>query len=306
MPTPEEHPSAASDHPSRTRWLVAGTTALVVGALVVGGFWVTRDGPSDPNEAQASAQERGRAVLTDASWVLSDFEDDPEYGGELEYNSEDGELAVHWRLAEDYDDYVADRQDIGPAATLDVLGKESLMWAYDDEDHTVIRPVEGGFTLEIRVMGLPRAAFVDLLSQLRLVSRAEFEAQLPEHAVLPSERPEAIAEILSDVPAPVGFDASSVTTSELMRLRVIDDVTVAVTCAWVEEYAGAVAAGDEARVTKAREAAGTAHSWSALEETEDDGGANLVWEYTDQIADGVSGQELQRMVEEAPDALGCA
>jgi len=299
MPINDDHPITTNSRNRRDRWLPAGSAALLVGALVVGGFWIARDdAPGESGAAPAATEERSRAVLTAENWVLADYDDDPKYGGELEYNNVGGELNVHWRLAEDYDDYVSDRQDIGPATTLDVLGKESLMWSYADDDHTVIRPVEGAYTLEFRGGGMSRAAFVDLLSQLRLASETEFLDHLPEEAILESERPAAIADILSDIPTPNGFEAAAIPSSALMSYNLTADVTNAVTCAWVAEYADALEAGDDARVTKAREAAGTARSWSALKEMEGAGDmAQWVWEENDQIADGVSGEALQQLVD---------
>ena len=57
------------------------------------------------------------------------------------------------------------------------------LWAYTDTDHTVMREPDQGYWMEFRGGGMDRAAFEELLTQLKLVSLAEFESALPSSFV---------------------------------------------------------------------------------------------------------------------------
>jgi len=263
---------------------------------------------ADPAGASVPAYGFGdRAVLTREGWSVDYVQDHPEHGGELSYRKGQQRLEISWRPAALYDDFVADRNDIGTPVEVDVLGKTSLMWAYSRRDHTVIRPVEGDHTLEVRGSGMGERAFRALLAELRLVDSDGFRRALPDEVILDDERPAAIAEILADVPPPDGFEASAVRSHELTRYQLVADVTGAVTCAWIERFRSARAAGDAAAVRQARDALGTARDWAALREIADDGGwSDAVWQYADIVAAGASTPRDEEMLGNALDGgLGC-
>jgi hypothetical protein len=281
---------------------VAAVAVVAVVAAGVGWLGLQRDEPrgtgpagepsgavSDPPTTPAApgVGSGDRAVLTEAGWTLGNVEEDPEYGGELSYEKGDQRLDVHWYPADQYDSYVADRDDIGPSVEVDLLGKTSLMWAYSRRDHTVIRPVEKDFWLEVRGSGMDEAAFRDLLGRLTLVGKQELQRSLPGEAVLDAERPDAIAGILADIPVPDGFDAATIESSELSRYHLIADVTGAVTCAWIEQFRAGRAAGDAAATAQAQQALGTAREWAALKEIVDEGDwSEAVWDYADVVVAG--------------------
>ncbi|MCR1786063.1 hypothetical protein KVF89_26245 [Nocardioides carbamazepini] len=199
---PVETPDPATV-PRRRRVLPVLAAAAAVAAMVAGAAWlgVQRDEPGrDLGPATAGSPDHGtgdRAVLALPGWLLDNV-DDAKQDGELSYRKGDQELDVHWRPADQYDGYVADRDDIGPSVEVDLLGRASLMWAYGKRDHTVIRPVEKGLTLEVRGTGMSRAAFLDLLGDLRLVD----EAGLAEH-VRVTERVSPEDRVYQAPPVPV-------------------------------------------------------------------------------------------------------
>lgn len=286
--------------------------AAAVLAVVAGAAWLGLQQNGTQVTPVPAAQSPGvgsgdRAVLTEPGWTLRNVQDDPEYGGELSYQKGDQQLDVHWRPADQYDSYVADRNDIGRPVEVDLLGRVSLMWAYSKEDHTVIRPVEKDFSLEVRGSGMGEAAFRDLLGKLTLVGKKEFQQSLPDAAVLDGERPDAVAGILADIPVPEGFDASAIASSELSRYHLIADVTGAVTCAWIEQFRSGRAAGDTVAVTQARDALGTARDWAALKEIVDEGDwSEAVWDYADVVAAGAPTSRDDELLANALEGgLGC-
>lgn len=308
---PVESPEAAP--PSRRRRFVPVlVAAAAVAAVGAGAAWLGQQQERTQVTPVPAAQSPGvgsgdRAVLTEPGWTLRNVQDDPEYGGELSYQKGDQQLDVHWRPADQYDAYVTDRNDIGAPVEVDLLGKASLMWAYSKQDHTVIRPVEKDFSLEVRGSGMDEAAFRDLLGKLTLVGKEEFHRTLPDAAVLDAERPDAVAGILADIPVPEGFDPSTIASSELSRYHLIADVTGTVTCAWIEQFRSGRAAGDAAAVTQAQEALGTARDWTALREIVDEGDwSEAVWDYADVVVAGAPTSRDDELLANALEGgLGC-
>lgn len=289
----------------RQPWLSAVAAAAAVAAVVGGAVWLgdqRQDGRVEPVPADGGPGTGDRAVLTQQGWELGNMQDDPREGGELSYEKGEQQLSVHWRPAAQYDDYVADRNDIGTPEKVDLLGKASLLWAYSATDHTVIRPVEGDFTLEVRGSGMDEAAFRALLDELRLVDEAQLESRLPDAAVLDSERPAAIATMLDELPLPDGFDRAGVRSDEIARYHLIADVTGAVTCAWVERYQS----GEPADVAAAKDALGTAREWAVLEEIVDQGDwSETVWEYADIVLADAPTAEQRSVLDGIDEGLGC-
>lgn len=199
-PTLETLPPSYDEQPRRRRWIVAAAAAAV--AAVLGGTaWL---GNHDQGRASlpvtaapAEAGSGDRAVLTAPGWRIRHHDED-RGAGEISYLKGEEQLDIHWRAAADYGGYVADRNDIGTPEDVDVLGRTSLLWAYGGREHTVIRPVEGRFTLEVRGSGMDRAAFVDLLGELRLVD----EAALAEHLAT-TEKVAPAEELYQEPPVPV-------------------------------------------------------------------------------------------------------
>lgn len=202
-PTLENVPPSYDEGPPRhRRWIVAVAAAAAVAAVVGGTAWLGKEDPAGrdslPVTGTPDAVGAGdRAVLVAPGWRIRHFDEDRS-GGEISYLHGEQQLDVHWRAAAEYDDFVADRNDVGKPDQVDLLGKSSLLWAYSDQDHTVIRPVEQDFALEVRGSGMSRAAFLDLLGELRLVD----EAGMAEH-VAATGKVSLAEELYQEPPAPV-------------------------------------------------------------------------------------------------------
>lgn len=194
-------PSYDGEPPRHRRWIVAIGAAAAVATVLGGTAWLgSRDDDRTSLPVTAAPAEVGsgdRAVLTAPGWRIR-HQDDDRAGGEISYLNGEEQLDIHWRAAADYDGYVADRNDIGTPDEVDVLGRTSLLWSYSADDHTVIRPVEGAYMLEVRGSGMARAAFLDLLGELRLVD----EAGLAKH-VAATGKVALAEELYQDPPVPV-------------------------------------------------------------------------------------------------------
>lgn len=296
---PLESPDASADLPPRPRrWPVTLAAAAAVAAAIAVPVVLAQGGdergqvtgqPSEP----PSAPDFGsgdRAILTAGGWTVEYSTDHPQHGGELSYANGAQRLDVHWRPASAYDGYVEDRQhiahpEVDPGTPVEVLGKPSLLWPYSADDHTVIRPVEEHFFLEVRGGGMDRATFVDLLGDLRLVSREEFQASLPENSITDEERAAEVRAMLVGLPVPDGFEVPA--SSETERYHLAADVTGAVACHWIAQFDQAQRNGDRAAARAAQQAMGTASTWPVLVEIKDEGGwSDVVWEYADQVVAG--------------------
>jgi hypothetical protein len=146
-----------------------------------------------------------------------------------------------------------------------------------------------------------------ILSQIRRVDLATFEAALTEGSVTSATVDAVVTEMLADIPLPAGFDPSHLgTTGD--RYQVGAQVAGAVACAWIDQWVDATAAGDTEQAAVAADALATSHDWSVLLEMQDQGAyPKVLWEYADGVAgDGtVVGGRVLTVQESYQDALGC-
>ncbi|WGY01379.1 hypothetical protein QI633_22935 [Nocardioides sp. QY071] len=248
------------------------------------------------------------AVLTAPGWSVTYVTDDPKSGGELDYEhaTDDSTLEIMWRPAKLYDAYVVDRNDIGTPVDVDLLGKRSLMWAYGKRDHTVIRPVEGRFSLEVRGSGMDETAFRAVLAQLELVGHDQLQQHLPDEAILDDERAAAIDEALTGIPLPSTLSRADILSTGLTHYEVVADVTAAVTCAWIDWFESARSGHRAAAVEQAQQALATAHDWPALEDIADEGGwSDAIWQYADIVVAGAPTARDQELLDGRFDGIGC-
>jgi hypothetical protein len=275
---------AAAPRRTPPRWLAAaGAAAAVVATvsipLALDAVHEPAGRPGSPAASGGVAADARRAVLDQPGWTVehvSETADD----GQIEYASGGRRLSIMWRTGALYQTFALDRQAIGPSKAVELLGLPSRQWAYDASDHTTIRPVQNGSTLEVRGSGMDEAAYRTLLGELRLVDDAGFAAALPESVVTPGELRATVARMLADVPVPLGFDQAELGISGFnTRFYVGAGAVRAVVCAWVEVYAGAPA--------KASAALSGARDWVVLQELAVDGSfAEFVHETADLMRSG--------------------
>jgi hypothetical protein len=281
----------AADRRTPPRWLAAAATAAAVAAIVSIPLALDaarepagRLGP--PAASGTVAPDARRAVLDEPGWTVEHVSETPD-DGQIEYASGGRRLSIMWRTGALYQTFVLDREAIGPSKTVELLGLPARQWAYDATDHTTIRPVQNGSTLEVRGFGMDEPAYRALVSKLRLVEDAGFAAALPDSIVTPDEIRATVATMLADVPVPPGFDRSAISSTGFnTRYQVGARAVSAVVCAWVAEYAGAK--------SHAVTAMSGARDWVVLKELAREGAfPSSVYETADRMRSGVAAADIK-------------
>lgn len=284
------------------RWQAPVVAAAAVGALATGSAWwasgVHDASRPEPPVAVTPQPSGYRAVLEADGWTLAGAYQNSQVGmGEVGYQDGSATLSINWYPASGYAERYDSRRGItdppSDGQPVEVLGLVSHLWAYTALDHTVLRPVEGGHFLEIRGSGIGKQAFVDLLSQLRLVDAAGFDASLPESFVSESERSSQVAALLDGIDRyahpllPAGVSRSSITSEQSDPVHVGSDVANQVTCAWLAQYAKARQSGDQALAEEAVAVMKTSRQWPVLTELKDASDVpEWVWVVTDEMSAG--------------------
>jgi hypothetical protein len=293
-----------------SRWLVPIAAAAAVAGIVAGSLWgsgLLPDG--EPSAAtRPGGQPGGLAVLEAPGWEVASTESGDDGYGEVSYEKAGARFTITWYPAASYESYVVDREHISdppaPGETVQVLGRPGQLWAYDAQDHTVIREVEDGFWTEFRGSGMEEAAYRALLGQLTIVGGAGYEASLPEEFVTAEERDAAIASMLDGITAASGAEGPDgvpvrVRSTQQDPYQLGADVAGAYACAWLEAFDNAVAHDQARQANEAARVLGTARDWPVLDEMNDRGDyPEVIWDYADQVAAG-------KVPEGYREGLGC-
>lgn len=322
VPTDNQNRTSATDELGarrRTRWLpvvgaaaaVAAIAAAVAVPSLLGGEDQKEPTTTDPGIVAAAPGNGELAVLAADGWALDSADSVDESGGELQYLHEDSEFvteqmldddgdvvgessgqsitfSISWYAADSYETYARDREEVGTPEEVDVLGRPATMRSYSRDDHSAMLEPKGDYFLEVRGQGIDEAEFVKLLGKLVAVTPKDLDAHLPDEFVTDSERGGVVEEMLADIPVPQGLDTSDLAASaQIDRYQLGANVTSAVACAWIGQFADAKAAGDDAAMQEAVDAMATSRDWAILQEMQPQGGwSDVVWEYADALAAG--------------------
>jgi hypothetical protein len=315
---PDRQNTEPTPHPAsrRTRWLVPLAVAAAVATVASSPLWWGGGGPGNDGNPKVSYHAASdspgtgyRAVLTAPGWTVDHTEADSQYGGEVGYTKGEQRLDITWYPEKTYQDYLTDREyisypDRSPGDPVEVLGVAGHLWAYADNDHTVMREPDQGHWMEFRGAGMDRASFEELLTHLRLVSLPEFESALPSSFVTSDDRPAAVKKILDGIEGVTGVTVPAGTTLDTRSddqdpYQLGADIAGQYACAWIADFADAKAAGDQARADEAVRVMGTSRQWPILVEMEKTGEySDVVWEYADGMAAG-------KVPEGYDEGLGC-
>jgi hypothetical protein len=265
-------------------------------------WWGGADGKGGQEPSFQSAVDSPgtgyRAVLTAPGWKVASTEEDSKYGGEVHYENGQQSLTITWYPDKTYQDYLLDRQHIAsgdvadPGEEVQVLGVTGHLWAYDQQDHTVMREPADGHWMEFRGDGMDQAAFQALLGQLRLVSLAEFESALPSSFVTADDRPDAVQKIIDGIEGVSGATVPAGTTLDLKSeeqdpYQLGAEIAGQYACAWIADFADAKRAGDQPRADEAARVMGTSRQWPILNQMNAGGDyPEVVWDYADTMAAG--------------------
>lgn len=355
----------ASDGRHRRRILTPLLAAAAVTAIVAGGFALrglddenpsSEGGPdaapaAGPDGAPKAGADGDRAadgkprhkqslpptaanlhhVLGADEWSISNV-DDSEWGGNLTWTTGEGERSVemNWYPADDYQGYLADRREIGPAEEIDLLGQSGDSFTYPDDDlqppggsslsptpaggdaetptetdgenetgpetpgarTMVILPPVGGWFLEFDVMADDKAAVEAALAELHRVTPEQWQDGLGKDAVQPADADEFLDEVAKGVPMPDGVE---VTTDDLRLPQSAYHARLAflqpVLCGWAEDYVG----GDGAAMDVLK----GSKDWPAVKALSPDG------DYPSVLADAVRDLAKDRDLGHFGQGVGC-
>jgi len=236
-------------------------------------------------------------ILDAVDWKVTKVDGNPT-NGKIRYGKDDWELRVNWRPSQWHNSYLTSRRAISPATPVRLFGQTSEMWTYHRRDHTVISPVHGETFREVRGEGMERAAFLELLDQLRQVQPAEFDARLPVGVVRPREIAEVLRVVLSGVETPDGFDASTIEAPPYQEpYHFAAYVTGEVGCAWIDHYGAARARGDNSSKERAVAAMRGSRRWPVLQEMQRSGDfPDVFWSVARDMASDKPPSELHGQI----------
>lgn len=283
----------------RPAFAFAAAAAVVL--VGVGAFMVLARAPNrSPDGADVGAfgpDHLPRMLVDLPGWTVERFDEsagDLEGGGvyhraETTYTSDAGsaDLRIEAGDGTTLEGLVADRLDAGTEmASQTLLGVEATVVRYNDptDDFTAMWTANG-VVFELRA-ALDETTFRSVLGSLQIVDDETWDAAMPSTVVAGSERVEVVPQMLEGVPLPPGFDASElVLGSSKDRYQLGAEVVGSVTCAWIEEWIDAKAAGDQTRIDTAVDAMGTSQNWPILIEMSQQGAYHqVVAQYAEAMA----------------------
>jgi hypothetical protein len=297
--------------PARRRWPLISGAAVAAMALVVLAVFV--GGADAPRSVRPAAPPDGARLLLDLpGWHMSRVDEQPD-SAEVTFTNGTRTFSLHWTD--------------GGAAELDALLKDRLASAdFDRATEVVGNPARlvryRGSTeylavwtatdrvLEFRGQATTTAEFETFTAALRPVPLDAWFAALPATTVTPERRAAEVERMLAGLPLPPNFDQRRLTESDLSkdRYQLGAEVTGAVVCGWLDEWAAATATADASRAAAAVAALQGSRTWPVLGEMNPEGDyPEVVWQYADAIASDGSVEAGSKLSVQSSyhDALGC-
>ncbi len=239
-------------------------------------------------------------LIDDPAWKITYVDETAADYGETHFAQGGLQLSLNWYPAEQYQGYYEDRLGVSKPKTLNVLGHRGALFTYSSDDLAVMLPAQGKSFLEIRGGVGDQAAFEALLGKLKVVSAKDWLAVLPASVVTPAEESEVAGQMLVGVPLPAGFDVSTLSSYGSNDYYQYGAAVIGqVTCAWLDKYERARAAGDEPAMAAVDHVLSGSRQWAVLQRMSKEGDyPQVLWDYADQVA---KRQELARYQQ----SLGC-
>jgi hypothetical protein len=277
----------------RPRLLAGVAVAAVLAVVAV--LTLTGREPGETGTAWAAplvhlAESSPLLLVGEPDWTVSRADETDEVEGEMTFthgapvdlssaSASFGHTAdLNWRRGA-LKDWQRDRAaDAALVVHRVVLGQPAQISQYresrDMKDFTAIWPDPGAKrVLEFRAVADDLAAFERLVGSLRRVDVDAWLSAMPASVVKSANRPDAVRQMLADIPLPPGFDAGSLESAPVIsdRYQLGAKVTAAVSCAWIDRWVAARRRGDAATAREAVAAMQTSHHWKILDEMTADG-----------------------------------
>ncbi|MDQ4111790.1 MAG: hypothetical protein M3306_11910 [Actinomycetota bacterium] len=279
-------PGAARRTAVRRRWTRGLAVAGLAGALAVTGAVLAPrllpgETPFEPAMSFAydgvpRSAEAYRLVLDTPGWVVPGGDGsvtDASHIGSVDYEPSGSgrrapRLGISWGDSSTYQEGLRfagsfDTADDGVTELpIDVVGQEATYWRNAGEDaFRVVLPLTAGHYQVITGTGMSKAEFEELLTRLRWVDQAEFDAALPDRYLTAQERSATIEQLLTGVPLPESYDEHRLTSLQPNRYHLALDLARGAVCAWRDEWRAARESGDQERVTHAEDVLHQAGDW---------------------------------------------
>ncbi|ADB49936.1 hypothetical protein [Conexibacter woesei] len=320
----EAEAAPARRRSTRTRRIgmtLAATAAVGVFALV--GVQLTSDGDlqTGPDRVWASsvlkvADAVPRLTIDANGWTVTRADEFHVDDGEMTFESGDLRADLTWRAAATHADYVADRaHSADRLPTVEVAGAQADVFKYKGtgayNDFTALWK-SGRYSLELRMGGeqVTQEQFVAALRALRPVSVDQWLSAMPSSVVKPADRANEVKQMLAGLPLPDGFDAGKLTEGDGVndRYQLGAQVSGAVACAWIDQWATARDDGDAAAERAAAEALASSRRWPILNEMNAEGDyPEVLWDHADAVNGNgkVMGGKGAPVEVAAAEGLGC-
>ncbi|WP_406034614.1 hypothetical protein OG801_06600 [Nocardioides sp. NBC_00163] len=279
-------PGSARRTTVRRRWTRGLAVAGLAGALAVTGAVLAPrllpgETPFEPAMSFAydgvpRSAEAYRLVLDAPGWVVPGGDGsvtDASHIGGVDYEPSGSgrrapRLDISWGDSSTYQEGLRfagsfDTADDGVTELpIEVLGQEATYWRNAGEDaFRVVLPLTAGHYQVITGTGMSKTEFEELLTQLRWVDQAEFDATLPDRYLTAEERAATIEQLLAGVPLPERYDEHRLTSLQPNRYHLALDLARGASCVWRDEWRAARESGDQERVTHAEDVLHQAGDW---------------------------------------------
>lgn len=257
--------------PMRRMKLVLAAAATAAAVLV--GTAVVPDGGGGTAfaaELVAVAEANERILVDHDGWKVSRVDEFTAEYGEMTFSDGSRTLDLHWAPAAEYAERLAKhRQEFGDGSTAAVLGADARMFPYGGGEYETLLAPDGGTYVRIRGNVGDEAAYRALLADLRTVDVETWLSAMPESAIKPGQQSDTIAAMLAGIPVPAGFDRASIDggTGVRDRYQLGAAVAGAVSCAWIDQWAG----GDAKAKAEAIAAMRTSGDWQVLQDMDVEG-----------------------------------
>ena len=299
-PAPEwgtwEEPLLAPS-PKRPGRAWAAATAAVVAILAIGGivYLASGTGSNVVDGGDPLAHDPGeypRLIIDLPGWEVVRVHEDAT-GAEYDHRSPQAEATLRIEAGDQQAlvDLIADRRaSAADSLSTTMFGYPATMTRYADSAEWAVMWQAGDLVYEFRTEPFETATSVQrLLTALTPTEAASWRAALGDNVVTPERVSSVVAEMMRDIPLPADFQPSRMRYDNgvqifgvrlfLDRYQLGAEVAGAATCAWVEQWLQADAAGDEEALLEATEAMATSSDWAILQEMNPAGDyPEAVWE----------------------------
>lgn len=281
----------------RRRFVAAAAAAAIVAGGTIAVLAPSRDQGSVAYATALVEVAEGapRLLVTADGWEVARADEFSAGEGEMAFTDGTHDLWLTWRPASTHGTYLDDRAADGDAAgSISVAGAEAAL--FRTEGHPSTPPsltalwLSGDHSLEVRGDTFPTTdEYRSVVASMAQVDVDTWVAALPDSVIRVGDRPAIVDSMLEGVPIPSNVEVEDLRNEPTIKVRTQlgTQVTGAVSCGWLRQWAAATEAGDVAAADAAVEAMATTATWPILAELDPDGDwSELVWRIADQLGDG--------------------